>query len=66
MRMILRGSTYSVRNAKVLERDPYPLYKGTEAATEKGNIRIPRVCVDGIEGFTSTLEMILFSRIRGK
>ena len=59
-------STYLVRNAKVLERDPYPLHKGAEAASEKGYIRIPRMCVDGIEGFTSTLEMILFSRIGGK
>ena len=62
----IKDSTYSVRNAKVLERDPYPLHKGTETATEKGDIRITRMCVDGIEGFTSTLEMILFSRIGGK
>jgi hypothetical protein len=60
------ASTYSVRNAKVLEGDPYPLHKGTETATEKGDIRIARMCVDGIEGFTSTLAMILFSRIDGK
>jgi hypothetical protein len=62
----IKDSTYSVRNAQVLERDPYPLHKGTEAASEKGDIRIPRMWVDGIEGFTSTLEMILFSGIGGK
>jgi len=62
----IEDSTYSVRNAQVFERDPYPLHKGTETTTEKGDIRIPRMCLDGIEGFTSTLGMILFSRIRGK
>ena len=62
----IEANTYSVRNAKVLERDPHPLHKGTKTATEKGDIRIRRMCVDGIEGFPSTLEMILFSRIRGK
>jgi hypothetical protein len=64
--VVVVASTYSVRNAKVLERDPYPLHKGTETATEKGDIRIPRMCVDGVEGFTGTLAMILFSRIDGK
>lgn len=62
----IEDSTYLVRNAQVLERNPYPLDKGTETATEKGDIRIPRMCIDSVEGFTSTLDMIFFSRIHGK
>jgi len=60
-----RDRTYSVRNAKVFKRDPHPLNKWTEATAEKRNIRIPRMCVGSIEGFACTVEMILFSRIRG-
>jgi hypothetical protein len=49
-----------VRNAKVLECDPRSLHKEAEAAAEKDNFRISRMCVDGIEGFTSTGDDIVF------
>jgi hypothetical protein len=60
------ANTYAIRNAKVLERDPCPLHKRTEAASEKGDTCILRMRVDGVEGLASTLKMILFSRIRGR
>jgi len=59
-------NTYAIRNAKVLERDPCPLHKRTEAASEKGDTCIPRMCVGGVEGLAGTLKMIFFSRVRGR
>jgi len=50
----------------VFKRDPHSLNKWTEATAEKRDIRIPRMCVGSIEGFSCTAEMILFSRIREK
>ena len=49
-----------IRNAKVLECDPHSLHKWAEAAAEKDNFRISRMCVDGIEGFISTGDGIVF------
>jgi len=49
-----------VRDAKVLECDPHSLHKWVEAAAEKDSFRISRMCVDGIEGFTSTGDDIVF------
>ena len=59
-------NTYSIRNTKILERDPCPLHKRTEAASEKGDTCVPRMCIDSFEGLAGTLKMISFSRIRGR